>query len=647
MKKIPIIFIAFVFSYYNSIAQPPHQREVLLKKIEVAKEDSLKANLYFQLANEYLKDNPLEAERFCLLGKKLSYKLNYKPGIQEQYTVFSNIQKYKGNFDSSLLINQQALAYALQNSDSVEIGRTTLNVGVGYQLANDYENAVQYIEKAKDIFTRNNLHQYDGATLSLLQYVYQTMHQYRKGVNSGLQGIKILEQTTDTTVLMQLYNNIGLNYIQLHLYDSAKYFLNKASVLADKTGEVAIQISTKLNYALISLKQLHTDSIQHYAATALQLAQKSQIPEYEGLAHYGMAYYHLQKKQYQQSQLAADTALQLASRFNMRELKQKVFALLSSLYYAKQDSKQGYFYFNQYELLSDSLLNESVTNNTISIEKKYETERKEAKIKLQQVQLLQSSSLNNFLIASAIALLFMLGLGYYTYRSRQKLQQAKIDELETEKKLTATEAVLKGEEQERSRLAKDLHDGLGGMLSGIKHSLSSMKENYIMTSDNVQTLERSIDMLNSSIIEMRRVAHNMMPEILVKYGLNTALQEYCNEIGRSGVIKVNYQSLGMNDISIEQTTAVTIYRIVQELTANAVKHGEAKNLLVQAHLSTQEKLIAITVEDDGKGFDIASLKQASGIGWNNIQNRVDFLKGRIDITSKAGMGTSVMIEIDI
>lgn len=233
MKKIAILLIAVFCCYQNSFAQASTQREGLLKAIEVAKEDSLKANLYFQLANEYLKDNAAEAERFCMLGKKLSYKLNYKPGILEYHTVYSNLQKYKGNFDSVLLINREALAYALQNSDSVEIGRTTLNVGLGYQLASDYESAVQYIEEAKDIFTRNNLHQYDGATLSLLQYVYQTMHQYRKGINSGLQGIKILEQTTDTTQLMQLYNNIGLNYIQLHLYDSAKYFMNKASVLAD------------------------------------------------------------------------------------------------------------------------------------------------------------------------------------------------------------------------------------------------------------------------------------------------------------------------------------------------------------------------------------------------------------------------------
>ncbi|OPZ16400.1 MAG: Signal transduction histidine-protein kinase/phosphatase DegS [Bacteroidetes bacterium ADurb.BinA245] len=293
------------------------------------------------------------------------------------------------------------------------------------------------------------------------------------------------------------------------------------------------------------------------------------------------------------------------------------------------------------------LTGEEVQNKTLLLEKKFETQKKESQIQLQQSQLRQKNTLNYILAASAVALLLISLLSYRNYKNRQKLQQVRIDELETEKQLTATEAVLKGEEQERTRLAKDLHDGLGGMLSGIKFSLSNMKGNLIMTPDNAQAFERSIDMLDSSIREMRRVAHNMMPEVLVKYGLDTALKEYCNEIDRSGVIHTSYHSMGLNETEIEQTTAVTIYRIVQELVNNTIKHAAAKNLLVQAQYAKAEKLLSVTVEDDGKGFDIATLKNANGIGWSNIQNRVDFLKGKIDVQSGEGKGTSVLIEISI
>jgi signal transduction histidine kinase len=354
------------------------------------------------------------------------------------------------------------------------------------------------------------------------------------------------------------------------------------------------------------------------------------------LARYGLAYYYLQTKDYASSARFADSALLVARQYNMMDLKQKILALYSNLSYARQDTRQGLDYFDQYQLQNDSVLNESITNSTIHTEKMFETERREAKIKLQQEQLKQKTVLNYFLIAGALACLVILLLSLRNYKNRQKLQQ-----------LAATEAVLKGEEQERARLAKDLHDGLGGMLSGIKYSLGNIKERLVMTSDNFQAFERSIDMLDSSINEMRRVAHNMMPEMLVKYGLDTALKEFCGEIGRSGVININYQSVGMQGITIEQTTAVTIYRIVQELVNNTIKHAQAKNVIVQLHQSEEEKLLAVTVEDDGRGFDPKTVTRSGGMGWRSIQNRVEFLKGRLDIESSVGSGTSVMIEISI
>jgi signal transduction histidine kinase len=233
-------------------------------------------------------------------------------------------------------------------------------------------------------------------------------------------------------------------------------------------------------------------------------------------------------------------------------------------------------------------------------------------------------------------------LGYRTYQQKQQLQQQRITELETQQQLTATEAVLKGEEQERSRLAKDLHDGLGGMLSGIKYSFNSMKGNLIMTPDNAQAFERSMDMLDSSIKEMRRVAHNMMPEALVKFGLDAALKDFCSDINQSGALQVSYQSIGMEHEMTDQTKAIGIYRIIQELINNTMKHAAAKNAIVQ--LSRSADSIALTVEDDGKGFDTSILNTAKGIGWANIIHRVEFLKGKLDVNSQPGKGTSVLVE---
>lgn len=142
-------------------------------------------------------------------------------------------------------------------------------------------------------------------------------------------------------------------------------------------------------------------------------------------------------------------------------------------------------------------------SSTADLEKKYETAKKDKQISQQEASIQRKSLLNRILIFGTAAILLLSALLYRNYRQKQRLQQQRINELETEKKLMATEAVLKGEEQERTRLAKDLHDGLGGMLSGIKYSLNSMKGDLIMTAENQQAFERSMDMLDSSIREMR------------------------------------------------------------------------------------------------------------------------------------------------
>jgi len=172
-----------------------------------------------------------------------------------------------------------------------------------------------------------------------------------------------------------------------------------------------------------------------------------------------------------------------------------------------------------------------------------------------------------------------------------------------------------------------------------------MKGNLIMTPDNQQAFERSMDMLDSSIKEMRRVAHNMMPEALVKFGLDTALKDFCNDINQSGALKINYQSIGLEGAVIDQMTAITIYRVVQELLNNTMKHAAAKTAIVQ--VSKMDGLLSVTVEDDGKGFDSTILNKPQGIGWHNIKNRIEFLKGKLDVNSAPGNGTSVHIELNV
>jgi len=169
----------------------------------------------------------------------------------------------------------------------------------------------------------------------------------------------------------------------------------------------------------------------------------------------------------------------------------------------------------------------------------------------------------------------------------------------------------------------------------------NMKSNLIINHENVIAFERSLDMLDTSIQELRRVAHNMMPEALVKFGLDEALKDYCDNINNAQILDVKYQSFGMEN-RIENTTEIIVYRIIQELLNNIFKHARASEVLIQ--LIHEEGRISITVEDNGKGFDVEILEKSKGSGWANIRSRVNYLKGKLDITS-GDNGTSVNIEV--
>lgn len=531
--------------------------------------------------------------------------------------------------------------------DSFYIAAGYLNLGEVYDNNGDNERSVQFCFKGLQIAERLNEKSLLQDAYSALQRIYLARSEFDKAIQYGKLAVTLAREMNNKAKEATQSYNLAYTYNLTKDFDKSIAVSENVLKVSREIGEKRIESYALYNLCSINLRTGKLNEALRYGLMCLKIAQQNSDKGIESSTLAALASIYAQLRQYKEAEKYATEALYIREKTEDKLGIIEIKSILANIYFALDQPAKAYSLRMEVEDFEDSYNQSILSKQSSELEKKYETEKKEARIKIQQAQIHQKNILNYFLIGGAAALLVILLLTYHNYRNRQKLQQAKIDELETEKQLTATEAVLKGEEQERTRLAKDLHDGLGGMLSGIKFSLSNMKENLIMTPDNAQAFERSIDMLDSSIKEMRRVAHNMMPEVLVKYGLDKALKEFCSEIDRSGAISVSYQSVGMNNAGIEQTTAVTIYRIVQELVNNAIKHAQAKNLLVQLHQAEKERLLAITVEDDGKGFDVASLKQSGGMGWHNIENRVEFLNGKLDIQSGVDKGTSVMIEFTI
>ncbi len=624
----------------------------LLKLVPRAKEDTNKVLLYINIGQQYESNHPELAKQYYREAGALSKAVNYPAGIIKYINNYTFVLNMQGRFDSSLLLNKQAVEISRQTKDSVNLGKTLFNTGTSYRNMGDFQSAIHYYEEGKKVFERHGNEEIQAISNDILQLLYYSLGQFDRAIQYGTAAVEYLRKVQNLPFLATAASNLGISYSRKREFDKAKALFNETYSIGVKIDDLNAQGTSLLNLGDIEMQQSHYGELEKYFNKAQKIFTELGAKESLVISYRGLAIYHMFQRNYPTAAKYGEQALALASELNLATEKRKTLETLSSVYIAMQQIEKGEEYLRMSTRIGDSLLNETVQKNTLEIEKKFEAEKKEAQIKaltanqkVQQLSIERKSLINKILFAAAVVTVIIFLLSYRTYKQKQKIQEQRISELEAEKKLAATEAVLKGEEQERTRLAKDLHDGLGGMLSGIKYSFSTMKGNLIMTPENARAFERSMDMLDSSIKEMRRVAHNMMPEALVKFGLDTALRDFCNDINQSGALTVNYQSIGMENITLDQTTSITIYRIAQELLNNTMKHAAAKNAIVQ--LSHSGDTVSLTVEDDGKGFDTSILRGAGGIGWTNIQTRVEYLKGKTDIQSAPQKGTSIHIEVKI
>jgi two-component system, NarL family, sensor kinase len=644
MKKATTKLLALCFCPILLTAQENQKADSLLKLLPAAKQDTHKVILLLSIADEFENNNPHRSLGYIAQARELSRQLKYRHGILKSYRHAAYIYSLVSKWDSMILYNRHVYNMVKNTKDSFNIGVSLYNMGIAYRYMSILDSAVEYVLQGSRMLENKGYHNIEATLNDGLQTLYYTLAQFDKAIVYGKKSVELARKLDNPFTLCTSLNNLGLSYVEKNQLEDAKAVYNESLEIAEKNNIKVTAATVLNNLSEVAIREKKYGLIKDYAAKSILLATETGDAGSLVVAKTAMAAYHLTRREFVQAETLMQEAANDTTASNLLDFKGSAVAMQAHIAFAKHDFDKGFALLRQQGRYIVDLFNKTMQQKEANLRIGYETEKKDSQIKLQAAEIKQKEIFNYLLIGGALTLLIISILTYRTYSQKQKLQQQRINELETEKQLAATEAVLKGEEQERTRLAKDLHDGLGGMLSGVKYSLNTMKGNLIMTPDNAQAFERSMDMLDSSIREIRRVAHNMMPEALVKFGLDTALRDFCNDIDKSGALTVKYQSLELENSAIDQTVGITIYRIVQELINNTIKHAGATNAIVQ--VTRTGDILTVTVEDDGKGFDTSVLNRTQGIGWANIQNRVEFLKGKMDVHSGPDQGTSVHIEIN-
>lgn len=613
------------YSYSDSSRSIGYAKE--MKKLAVEKKDKRGEGIaYYRLGGAYLEARDIKAAEESYMQAEALLELDTtRMGMNVLARTWANhalIYRQTGELQTMLeYLLKKAIPINEKLNDSVNLGKNHHNIGVIFQDMKEHTKAIEYYKKSTQILS--NFEQVPELKDNLIKTVECMLF---LNVSDNLQDSafallasakKMIEKYPDAMSEVFYLQAMGMcyEYFFLAINDADKYYA-EATALSEKNGFIGLVSALHIRRFYIKEK------LEDYSA-ALKLLEKN--------------YFN-----YQNYMTPRDRLLHIKHMMRMRE--------------KLGDIKESLHLHKEYIALFDSIQSNEVGVKVQELEQRYAAKEKETQIiKLNQVAQEQQMQIDKnrqsrYLLIAVIIFLSGIFWAWQNNNSKKRkiaLQQAelleqRIEKMKQEQHIGHFAAVLQGQEQERKRLALDLHDGLGGALSGIRLKLSRVIQEGISYNGYNGELKSIAGELDHSINDLRHIARNMMPESLLKYGLIEAIEDFCRGM-ETDKTKISFQAFDVEESSMSQAVQIMVFRIFQELITNTIKHAGANNILAQ--FLQQQHTFFITVEDDGVGFDTNS--QFDGIGLTTLRNRVSFLGGKLDMHSEKGIGTTTNIEFDI
>lgn len=601
--------------------------------------DPVKAKGYLEQGRQYAKNNPFQtavswfyegilhyvagdiaaSETAFLRTDSLLQPFQTKAAFTfrcESWHNYGVLQQAKGDEKAfaDILISK-AIPFARRAADTSLLARNYHDIGLAFKNTSQFEKAASWVLKAIDMFRA--VHARDEMAVAFItaaeNYVlWERFDPARPMLDSAR---TMLAPDPESPLLVDYYAAESTYFNATRQFTKALESADKGIVMAKKLNRAYEEQRLQLQrfYAWFDQKNYRNAKpvLQYLVAQPAMMAQiTNRLQIYKGLAetHAGLG-----------------------------------------------EMNDAYKWSKEYSRLSDSVHESQLKTDIQALELKFKDAENQKKIADLQsanekaaLQARNSRLLTWFLASAALLLLIVAFLSLLYFRNQKKLSEQKdlnhqqqLKEIAQQQQIQFSQAMLQGEERERRRMAGDLHDGLGGMLAGVKLNLTELS--FATPRRDDTDLHKVIGQLDHSISELRRIARNMMPEALLKFGLGTALKDLCETLMTESV-RIDYQAFGISK-TIPQQTQITIYRIVQELLSNAIRHAQASDILLQC--SQHETVFLVTLEDNGRGFDTRSVALAKGIGLMNVKSRVDYLRGKMDISSVINEGTSINIELHV
>ncbi len=631
------------------------QKENVDSLINVLNTKTLKAGeqikLYNAISNGYLsRENAAKTIEYAEKGLNIAKKEKDMAMSIRFYGCLGTAYVRKTKYDSATFNFNKGLDIAIKENNKDEEAGFYLSFGAMCSDQGKFNDALEYYIKALPILESTGNRQKYMGILANIGGIYRVLSNPERAIHYLEQAKIIAEELDDDPGKMKVYHELACIFIFVDGgTDQALEYEQKVVEISKRTGKKKFEFASNQALATLYLKNLKDFTMaEKYAKECLRLAEEFQSPMILLGAYSTLSNLYRDWERYRDCEYYAFKAWAIDST-NMNEAINMAFNIVvANTQLGNKETAVNFL--KKYDKLKNQFNDKSFHNSLTEIEVKYETEKKELRIatleKEKQFYIWLS-------IAGAAILLLAFGMLFYRHRvnlqkrriaeqqreiseRQHELDEQKIKQLEQEKQLIAAQSELDGEAAERTRLARDLHDGLGGLLSVVKLNLKDMKSYRVMDETDVNRFGKALGMLDESIGELRRVAHHLMPESLMRYGLRISLEDFCRAIPGA-----NFQYMG-SDTRLDSRLEELIYRCAYELVNNAVKHANATIINVQ--LMVDNGLVSLTVHDNGTGFDSSGV--VTGAGLENIRTRVSAHNGKINIWSVPGEGTEVSIEIE-
>ncbi len=463
-------------------------------------------------------------------------------------------------------------------------------------------------------------------------WAYMELGQNHEALDWFFEAAKLEKNLSEDKRQPFLYSNIAAIYNNLSKNDSAEFFAKLSVSLALKKSDLTYLANAYLIYAGICNDMGNKAKAESLLQEGLRIRKLIGDPFYIVSDIFQIGLFYANNNEAGKGIALLKEGIAMAEKNNLYEKLPILYTSLAKNYKSAGDLEQYGETLDTLIILKDSLYKKNSAEALAEMQTKYDVQKKENTIIRQQYNLTKK---NYFIYGTVGLLAATLLFGYVFFQNRKKSQRLKLQAMEMGQKKKTTQAVMQAEEDERKRIAGDLHDSVAQKIVVAKLNLEALGNQMRITDESQQKIYSNIQLLlEESTTEVRNLSHSMMPQAFARSGLNHTVKEFLDKISKTG-LKINFSTDG-SFANIRENTALMIYRIIQECVQNVLKHSKAT--MLDVNMIAENNEMDVTIEDNGVGFNIHDINEES-TGLKNIRSRIEYLSGTFEINSQPGNGT--------